>query len=514
MKHLSACLVLAGLAVGAQAQAIYRPLLRPGVTYQFAEAGTPGDTVHTVRMNYNLSGPTYPDSLGRFNGRAVRIATRGASSCGGWTVRPDGLFGATVTIGFARHEYLLRAANGRTLLLKTQAPLNQAWTATAAGLTASITAKGVGTVLGQTDSITTITFSDGQTLLLGKQLGFIEGPALGSYLNGQRARRLTLTGMTVAGRWRGQPAVGPMAVFDFQPGDVFLRYSRQTATQGGNTCSESWLRDSVTTRTLNGRGDSIRYTIAQRILTRRYGFPGAPNGFCQNTPGTTLGPVSTYTMAVSANDETPLALLTNTLSGAGPSPFRTLTLAGARTTNYNGRRTQQVMARQLCPTPLPPNPSDSTQVSEIIDNPSWGTYVAGVGLVSSYAGGIYYDSNTTLLGYRKVNLPTSTGIETWGTLRTFAAILKTTEFRPAASTAAFPNPFGQELTVRFEAERTQPVTVQLRNALGQLVHAETRTVGAGPRQLPLLLPALPAGLYTLHLTADGRTQVLRVAKEQ
>ncbi|GAB3829268.1 T9SS type A sorting domain-containing protein [Hymenobacter jeollabukensis] len=508
MKHLYACLALIGLATGARAQTIYRPLLRPGVVYQFSESGTAGDTTHTVRLNY--AGPmTWPDSLGRFNGRAVRVRTR-PSTCTYLThvIRPDGLFGATVTIGFNRHEYLLRAANGRTLLLKTQAPLNQQWTATAAGLTASTTARGVGTVLGVTDSITTITFSDGQTLRLSKQFGFVEGPALGSYLNGQRPRRLTLTALSVAGRWTGQPAVGPAAMYDFQPGDVFLRYSKQEGTQTGSLCSESWTRDSVLTRTLSGSGDTVRYTIWRRTLKRNYGSPSAPNGFCQNTPGTTLSPGYLYSQVATANDGSRLAQLTHTLAGT-TSIYQSLTLAGVRTAAYNGRKVQTTLMRQVC------QPSaDSTLLGEILDNGGSASYAAGLGELRTDVGGIYYNNVTTLLGYRKVNLPTGSGTETWGSLRTFANILKAADVRPAASTAIFPNPFAAELTVRFEAQRAQAVTVLLRNSLGQVVHRQTRPVGAGPQQLALAVPTLAAGLYTVQLTVDGRSQVLKAIKQQ
>ncbi|RTQ47174.1 T9SS type A sorting domain-containing protein [Hymenobacter gummosus] len=510
MKHLYACLCGLLLASAAPAQTIYRPLLRAGVLYQLSEVGTPGDTTHTVRLSY--AGPvTSPDSLGRFSGRVVGIPTRWASACRAEQVaRPDGLFGATVVIGYRRHEYELRAANGRTLLLKTQAPLNQVWTATAAGLTARTTARGVGTVLGVPDSITTITFSDGQTLLLSKQFGFVEGPALGSYLNGQRPRRLALTALQVAGRWVGQPAVGHYAIHDYQPGDVFLRYAQQRTTSGGDICSESWTRDSVLTRRLSAQGDTVRYTIWRRVLTRNYGRPGSPAGFCQNTPGTVLTAGSTHSLTVAATDESLLSQLTDAVGGPAGQIWRPLTRAGWRTAEYRGRKVQDVIMRQVC---LPAT-GDSLQLGSIIDNESGRRYAAGLGLVLSYTGGVYYEQLNTLLGYRKVNLPTSSGTETWGSMRTFANILKAADYRPAASTAAFPNPFARELMVRFEAQRAQPVEVRLFNGLGQLVHRQTAPVAAGAQQLTLAVPALAAGLYTLQLTVDGRSQVLKVMAAQ
>ncbi|RAK67984.1 T9SS type A sorting domain-containing protein [Hymenobacter edaphi] len=510
MKHLYACLALVGLSLGARAQSIYRPLLRPGVVYQFSESGTPGDTTHTLRLSYANS-PVSPDSAGRFNGRIVRVAPR-AGGCP-WlaaAVRPDGLFGATVTIGFNRHEYLLRAANGRTLLLKTQAPLNQVWTATTAGLTARTTARSVGTVLGTTDSLTTITFSDGQILVLSKRYGFVEGPALGSYLTGQRPRRLTLTALNVAGRWTGQPAVGARAMFDYQPGDVFLRYNKQESMNTGMICSETWTRDSVLTRTASAVGDSVRYTIWRRTLTRTNGMPGAPGGFCQNTPGTVLSPGSSVQLLVTAADESQLGRLTHNVPGTPSASGTFVTQPSVRnSSSYLGRRTQRTDAYQLCQ----PVTGDSVLLSLMPDYGVNTTYASGLGMVASSSQEVYFLRSTTLLGYRKVNLPTATGVETWGALRTFANILKAADVRPAASTAVFPSPFAHELTVRFEAQRTQPVTVLLRNSLGQVVHQHTWPVGAGPQQLALAVPTLAAGLYTVQLTVDGRSQVLKAVKQ-
>ena len=510
MKHLYACLALAGLSFGARAQTGYQPLFRIGYTYQYTEAGTPGDTTHTVRMAFpHISSP---DSVARLSGRAVAL-TRTAGNCPTANVlRPDGLFGATVSIKtLGGKEYTVRGYNGRTFLLKPLAALNQPWTVTAAGLTAQVTARAATTTFGQPDQVATITLSDGETIRYSEKWGYLEGPNLGAYLNGQPRRHLTLTAITGQGVTLGQPAVGARAAFDYQPGDVFLRYSRQLTTQGGATCSENWTRDSVLTRTLSPDGDTLRYTIWRRSLVRTYGAPNAPSGFCQNTPGTTLAPGYTTTLAVPRTDETLLSALTHNLTSGPSASFRGLTLAGYRTSSYNGRKQQLVLMQQVCQ-PVPA--ADSVLLSNIVDNGGGSRYAAGLGQVEAWQGGIYYTQSTTLLGYRKVNQPTSTGTETWGALRTFANILKAADYRPAASTAVFPNPFAQELTLRFEAQRAQAVTVQLRNALGQLVHAETRAVKAGTQQLPLALPALAAGLYTVQLTADGRTQVLRVAKEQ
>lgn len=511
MRHLYLCLALVCLTFSARAQSGgHLPLFRFGFIYQYTEAGTAGDTTHTLRMAFPHI--NFPDSVARLSGRAVAL-TRNVPGCYTSHVqRPDGLFGATVVISYrssATTEYTLRGYNGRTFLFKPGAALNQPWTATAAGLTARVTARGAATTFGQPDVVSTITLSDGETIRYSQQWGYLEGPNLGAYLNGQRRRRLTLTAITGQGLTLGQPAVGGRAMHDYQPGDVFLRYSQQYGTQTGSTCSESWVRDSVLTRATNAAGDLV-YSVQRRTLTRNYGSPSAPAPFCQNTPGTTLSPAQPYTLTVSATDETQLGLLTHTLGGSTINFFRPLTLAGVRITSYNGRKTQQTLTRQVCQ----PTTADSTLMGDILDNGSSTTYAAGLGAVTASTFGIYTCQTSTLLGYRKVNLPTATGVETWGTLRTFANILKAADHRPASTTAAFPNPFVNELTVRFETQRAQAVTLRLYNALGQLVHQQSRSAGAGAQQLTLAVPTLSAGLYSLHLLADGRTQVLKLAAGQ
>lgn len=71
------------------------------------------------------------------------------------------------------------AANGRTLTLRPRQALGQPWAAAAGGLTARVTTRILGIVLGQADSLAVITLSDGAVPTLGKRLGWVRGPALG-----------------------------------------------------------------------------------------------------------------------------------------------------------------------------------------------------------------------------------------------------------------------------------------------------------------------------------------------
>ncbi|MDO7845136.1 hypothetical protein Q5H92_02120 [Hymenobacter sp. M29] len=116
-----------------------------------------------------------------------------------------------------------------------------------------------------------------------------------------------------------------------------------------------------------------------------------------------------------------------------------------------------------------------------------------------------------MIGYRK-------GAETWGqTPRLTCRPLATIASRPAATTAAFPNPFGSELSVAFILVHSQTVALTLHDGLGRAVLARPAApLPAGQQQVALPTAGLPVGVYSLHLrfVGEGRTEVLRVVKTQ
>jgi hypothetical protein len=518
MKHLYVCLsLLLGLLLGLVSSALgynYHPF-HPFLRYHLSEGSSVGDSTFSVRLNFGNPpgpiGPFFPDSTYWLNSRATPVAQRRSGGCDVTYVvgRRGGLFGASILVTSRQApmlaEYVLRATNGRTFTLKPRAALNQPWAATANGITARVTARGVASVFGQPDSVVTITLSDGQSMRIAKHYGWLEGPALGAYLNGQRPRYLTTTALEGEFGVLGQPKVGTLVTFDYQPGDVFLRYRRQESTQTSSLCSETWQRDSVETRRVSRTGDTVTYTITTRTLTRNYGHPSAPFGMCQNTPGATITGPSTGTLVVARQQ----AHITN----PAQQPYLNSEVAvyAARGTDYNGRMQLRTQWAPVCGAPTA---TDSLQLMRMVDVGGMQVYAAGLGLVGFAGGDVAITSQLHLIGYRKVNLPTSTGVETWGALRTFANILKAADYHPAAGTAVFPNPFERQLTVHFAAQRAQTVTARLYNGLGQLVEQRQQAVAAGSAELALRVPALPAGLYTLHLQHDGRTEVLKVTRQQ
>lgn len=499
MRKLLLPLLAAGLTTHAHAQD-YRPF-RMGLTYQFSESVTPGDTTHTLRIIGRSR--VGADSVFQFSPMVVSLNTGWSPgpciAAGNYRQRSNNLFGAVLRVPVGGGSYLLEAQNGRSLLLRPWQATAQVWTA-APGLTAQVSQRTLGTVLGQADSLVTIDFSNGQRLRLSKHWGIVESPALVALLDGRyRSRQLSLTALPEAGL--GTTLVGPRAVFDFQPGDIFLRYNVSEG-YSGSTCGEDWERDSIMARTTIANGTAIEYTIWRRTLRQVYGSPSAPAGFCNNVPGTYLSPGGPATLVVSDTAVAGSDPLSNHFQPYSPaSNGGYLALVAQRSTTYPGQMEQTVQHLFSCPS------GDSATIGGILDNGARSVMTTGLGQTENEQWGIYGRDHRILLGYRKNGV-------TYGQLRSFRQLLPAATARPAATTAAFPNPFSNELTVKFELTHPQAVALELRDALGRVVLTQPATlVAAGARTLQLNTTTLPTGVYTAFLQpAASPVQVLKVVK--
>jgi hypothetical protein len=501
MKHTYFLILWLFLRLAGSSQAQdYRPF-RAGLTYQLSESATPGDTTHTLRLTSATR--VGADSVFQFNPMTQALPANAGVGCGATHIqRPNNLFGATLTVPATGSSFLLTARNGRSLTLRPRAVVGQAWLA-APGLTGTVSARTATTVLGQPDSVATISLSNGQTVRLSKHCGLVEGPALVALLDGRyRSQVLTLTALPEL--QLGTAQLGPKAVFDFQPQDVFLRHYTTINSLSTQLCSESWTRDSILSRVASANGDSITYRIWSRSLSFGYGSAGAPVQFCSST-GTSFVPGSVGTMVVAAGSAYGAKELTSSFSQPYP-PFGSLAQPASRSTQFSNRMEQEVLLRSAsgCPTG-----GDSLYVTYVLDFWGFDAYGQGLGQTRFHHGDMYNDSYMSLVGYRKNGVA-------YGQLRSFVQLLPAAVARPAATTAAFPNPFSQELTVRFELPRPQAVALELRDALGRVVLTQqTRPLAAGAGSIRLATGGLPAGIYTAVLRlASGPAQVLKVIKTQ
>jgi hypothetical protein len=479
---------------------------RPGAMVQYSAVA--GDTVRLLQLQRRgYAGVNGADSLYLFAERAgaPQNASGTAAFGGCWPRYGGGPFGQALGIRFPgamRAEYrLLGAYNplqgyyGSDLLLKPRAPLAQVWTADSDwGTTARVVSRAVLPVLGVPDSVVTIAFSGGQQLMLSKFHGLVEGPALAYFAIWGAPRRQVLTALP--GARLGQTLLGALAVYDFQPGDRFVyRYDQNTSVGGSPTPVPPLsylLADSILSRTSSRAGDTLTYRVltcsqqgnrASAIATLRYTSASGPG---------------TRTSQQYLRGNSPLASVSNLFSG-------TMVYDAVRGPYPTSRPEQRVAYLSLCY-----GDTAASYASPTIDHYAGASYAVGLGCVSNYVSDHYGTStSTTLVGYRK-------GSETWGQLpRLLCSPLAATSSQPAATTAAFPNPFEAELSVTFVLRGPQTVVLALHDALGRVVLQRNEArLAVGPQQLSLATAGLPAGLYTLHLSfvQSSRTEVLKVLK--
>lgn len=358
-----------------------------------------------------------------------------------------------------------------------------------------------------------IQFSDDETLRLSKRYGLLEGPSLDNYLNGRNCRRhLTLTALPE--RHLGTAVTGALAVFDYQPGDVFQHTSRNYAGGFGGTsiwCGQSWWQDSVVARQTSRTGDTLTYTVRTWQRSESYGTAGAPSGFCSTPSGVTVGPTTTHTERIIGSQQGSygVQVLTSFFpTYAGAFAQLCMSVAARSSTRLAGRceYTQFMQANCLGTSP------DSVALTNPVDVGGFNRYATGLGLTYAGSTGIYSSDATelTLTAFRK-------GSQTWGTFFPKGYLLAARSQRPAATTTAYPNPFGDGLTAAFTLGGAQAVSATLHDALGRAVRtAPSVALGAGTQQLALPTAGLPAGVYSLHLHfgADDHTEVLRVTKAE
>ncbi|MBN8679796.1 MAG: T9SS type A sorting domain-containing protein [Chitinophagales bacterium] len=149
------------------------------------------------------------------------------------------------------------------IVLQPYAGLGQSWLAVQESNTqASVTNLEETQILGVTDSVKTITFSNGAVWKLSKHHGLVEAP---DYLN-QNAQ-VKLTGLETAGL--GDRLYRMSDFFDYQVGDV-LQYSFYSNALSGETtesCKLTFLENQV-----NNAADSFSYTVERRSVKKVFGM--------------------------------------------------------------------------------------------------------------------------------------------------------------------------------------------------------------------------------------------------
>ncbi|HNY02070.1 MAG TPA: T9SS type A sorting domain-containing protein, partial [Bacteroidales bacterium] len=219
----------------------------------------------TEKSNFRLESATIishvicVDSAKGIGGDSVFYLNRVVKRC---TVCPDTNYFLKNQPQFLLREMVKRPGgdyvfrNPGSFLIKTMAETGQSWLFdTAAALTAQVTQKSWNQVLGEWDSIKTITLSNGQFFLLSKEHGLLWFPVFGQndYYN--------LEG--ISGRNLGTQLPGFREVYNFKVGDVF-QYDNFWMHYGLGEGGERLIKRRILGKDSTAEG--YEYLVENRIL--------------------------------------------------------------------------------------------------------------------------------------------------------------------------------------------------------------------------------------------------------
>ena len=444
------------------------------------------------------------DSVFVFNPIARKGASGSAPGCtfgsgpAAYAVHANNQFGRQMRKA-PNGDYIFSTVQGQEYLLKTKAATGQSWafnpTNATSNLTATLSAKAVETIQSVTDSVYTYTLSNGKTIKLSKNYGFTATPNFISDTDSYfKPKDLAFYSLPEKGI--GQPVSSPFHIFDFQPGDEFMYHSVEEGSSGA-TCSEEWLHRTILSRRNSPTGDSIYYSVREQRLTKSYGMPTAPSGWCRGSSGTTLHNPTTGSLTITQKTQPVTAALSNGFK-AGPNIQGQVVKGIYRKAQFNQR--MQIASEGF-------NYDSCAQTFNfVIHGGSQIRYGVSLGLVySAGSAAMYGFSTTTLLAYIK-------GAETYGTWRTLAQIMSTSKELEQAAVKVYPNPFNAEITLQLqELTGKGKAEITILNTLGQVMH-KTEAV-AGTKELQLNLPHLAKGLYVVRVVQQSKVYTSRLLKE-
>ena len=495
-KYLLAALLVAALGQQAQAQTTaWRPF-RPGRVYGFTQnpGTTTAYTIHTLRVD-SAYATTTGDSVYTFN-RLLRPAA--AINSRGSVKSRNNLFGARMRWQPGTSNYYLEAnaeaaigqATPVALLLRPRVAVGSTWAAsTQPALTATLSSRVVSST-SPTDSVATITLSNGQQFTFSRANGLVQGP---QWLT------LSAAATTPATQWRqfssplGLSIYNPLTLFSMGVGDELGYIAEVPYLWGSVLCQSGYRLRRITSRATTA--DSLFITYQEQRSITTFSVPG-----CGGQPGTVLSPVQTgrwaFSLRTGASPQFPLlALLTGeyrpysaasgfgSLGAMATGGTYSIEMAGTSCLNYGSQ-------------------VGFTNVYPVSGSP--GQYQAGIdGLAISAAydigasmGPYYFQDNynNRLSYFRRAG--TVCGQNT-----NFATLLPSRAAEAAAAATLHPNPAAEAATLTLAAPTKPGTTLALTDALGRRVWSAE--VAPGQTVLPVSLISQPAGLYLVQLLTPG-----------
>jgi len=459
--------------------------------YSFLQArGTATPThVHTLRVD-SAYATASGDSVYTFN-RLLRPVP-GGSAYSLFRSR-NNLLGARLRWRPGTRDYYLEAnaepalggpAAPVALLLRPRAAVGSTWVAsTAPALSATLTGRELGLAGGVPDSLATITLSNGQTLVLSRLYGLLQGP---------QWLQLSADGTALPSTWQRYGTLGPglgpydpRTLFALNVGDE-VGYSLAAPWFATLACQSGYRLRRIVAR--QQTADSLVLAYKEQDVVTTSGVPG-----CSGPAGTTYSAIRAGRWAFSLR------------TGASPQwPFMGL-LAGEYRKSATGDAwlTGQGYDLQLA-TGLCLNEEAALRFLGVYGPGSPGPYLPGIDYLAlnqtmapTLGVGPDYFTNyyeNRLAYYRR-------GTTSCGQPLAFAGLLASRASQALAVATLAPNPAAGQAALALNAPSQPGTVLALTDALGRTVWRTP--VAAGQLRLAVPLAGQPAGLYLVQLLAPA-----------
>lgn len=495
MKQSYLLLVLIGL-LGQRAwgqTTAWRPF-RPGFVYNFAQVGSAASTaLHTLRVD-SAYATTSGDSVYTFN-RLLRLAS---GSNYQYRKSRNNLLGARLRWQPGSRDYYLEANAellvgapiATALLLRPRAAVGSSWVASATpALTATLSSRTLGLVGGVTDSLVTITLSNGQLLVLSKQHGLVRGP---QWLT------LAASGTATPTNWQqlsapqlGLGAYDPRNLFAMQPGTLLGYSLDRQAFLGGFSCAEGYRLRRILTRTQTADSLVLTYQEQERVT-----YYPVPAGGCTTLSGTFTKPVRTGRWAFSLRTgRSPqfvmLGLLTYEYRAANPAgSFERLWYTASHQLNTS---TGDSQLSSLDVVPASGTGAAAGSYQPLLDAQNSFKLATGTGPLAGTEAEFTFQHVYTCPAGATCPLPPG-----------YADLLPTRAALAAQVATLHPNPTAgtQQATLSLAAAAPAGTTLLLTDALGSRLWSHP--LAAGQLVLPVPIAGRPTGLYLVQLAIPGQ----------
>jgi hypothetical protein len=91
--------------------------------------------------------------------------------------------------------------------------------------------------------------------------------------------------------------------------------------------------------------------------------------------------------------------------------------------------------------------------------------------------------------------------------------LSVKDYNPNISFGVYPNPFNNAFTLKFDADKSETISLELTDMLGRIINARNWNVGIGSNRLDLNPGHLTSGMYLIKLISPDGIAVKNIVKQ-